>query len=198
MVLTVDTNKGKSMDSNNETVQKHVVINGPGQRSELLTERTQKGRGESGLPIGMIAIATIAILAIAASGTILYIVNNQNANESANRNANLQLASQPPVPSTAPQPAQAQQAPRSFSNPSLGPAANPSAGHASDDANMQEVATRRLFDEPDMTGVSITISEARAVLTGTVSSAATKTRAERLVKEVRGMKSVDNKIVVTG
>jgi hypothetical protein len=36
---------------------------------------------------------------------------------------------------------------------------------ASDDANMQEVATKRLNDELDMTAVSITISEARAVLT---------------------------------
>src|SRR5437870_6442886 len=36
---------------------------------------------------------------------------------------------------------------------------------ASDDANMQEVVTRRLNDEPDMTTVSITISEARAILT---------------------------------
>src|SRR5437016_2152331 len=45
---------------------------------------------------------------------------------------------------------------------------------ASDDANMQEVVTRRLNDEPDMARVSITISEARAILTGTVNSEATK------------------------
>jgi uncharacterized membrane protein YeaQ/YmgE (transglycosylase-associated protein family) len=68
----------------------------------------------------------------------------------------------------------------------------------SDDANMQEVATRRLDDEPDMNTVSITISEARAVLTGTANSAATKAKAERIVKAVRGVKSVDNQIVVSG
>ena len=69
---------------------------------------------------------------------------------------------------------------------------------ASDDANMQEVATRRLSDDPDMITVSLTISEARAILTGTVNSEATKAKAEQIVKAVRGVKSVDNQIVVSG
>jgi osmotically-inducible protein OsmY len=69
---------------------------------------------------------------------------------------------------------------------------------ASDDANMQEVATSRLNNEPDMTTVSIAINAARAILTGTVNSEATKAKAEQLVKAVRGLKSVENQIVVSG
>jgi osmotically-inducible protein OsmY len=69
---------------------------------------------------------------------------------------------------------------------------------ASDDANMQEVATSRLNDEPDTTTVSIAINAARAVLTGTVNSEATKAKAEQIVKAVRGVKSVENQIVVSG
>jgi len=69
---------------------------------------------------------------------------------------------------------------------------------ASDDANMQEVATSRLNHEPDMTTVSIAINAARAILTGTVNSEATKAKAEQLVKAVRGVKSVENQIVVSG
>jgi uncharacterized membrane protein YeaQ/YmgE (transglycosylase-associated protein family) len=69
---------------------------------------------------------------------------------------------------------------------------------ASDDANMQEVATSRLNDEPDMTTVSIAINAARALLTGTVNSEATKAKAEQIVKAVRGVKSVENQIVVSG
>ena len=68
---------------------------------------------------------------------------------------------------------------------------------ASDDANMQEVATSRLNDEPDMTMVSIDINAARAILTGTVNSEATKAKAEQLVNAVRGVKSVENQIVVS-
>ena len=63
---------------------------------------------------------------------------------------------------------------------------------------MQEVATSRLNDEPDMTTVSIAINAARGVLTGTVNSEATKAKAEQIVKAVRGVKSVDNQIVVSG
>jgi osmotically-inducible protein OsmY len=69
---------------------------------------------------------------------------------------------------------------------------------ANDDANMQDIASKRLAEDPAMAGVVMTITDARAVLTGNVDSAATKAKAEQIVKAVRGVKSVDNKIVVTG
>jgi hypothetical protein len=193
------------MDSNEERVQKHVVVNSPGQRSEVLTERTQTGPRESRLSVGTIAI--IAILAIAAIFVVLYLVNNRNANESANRNANLDVASQAPPTTIVQQPAPAQQAPVIIQQPAqqapviIQQPAQPSQREntsANDDANMQDIATKRLTQDPDMAGVVITITEARAVLTGTVNSVATKAKAEQLVKGVRGVKSVDNKIIVSG
>jgi len=51
------------MDSNEERVQKQVVVNSPGQRREVLTERTERGPR---LSPGTIAI--IAILARPARG----------------------------------------------------------------------------------------------------------------------------------
>jgi hyperosmotically inducible periplasmic protein len=191
------------MDSNEETVQKHVVVNSPGQRSEVLTERTERGPRESRLSGGTIAI--IAILAITAIAAVLYIVINRNANESANRNANLDVASQAPPTTIVQQPAQqapviiqqpAQQAPVIIQQP-----AQPSQREntsANDDANMQDIATKRLAEDLNMAGVVMTITDARAVLTGTVNSAATKAKAEQMVKAVRGVKSVDNQIVVSG
>lgn len=191
------------MDSNEERIQKHVVVNSPGQRSEVLTERVQSGPSESRVSAGTIAI--IAVLAISAVIVVLYIINSRNANEEANRNANLDVAAsqtnsrQPPT-TIIQQPAQqapviiqqpAQPAPVIIQQP------NPR-DSTSDDANMQEVASKRLNDEPGMTTVSISINEARAVLTGTVNSLAARTKAERLVLAVRGVKSVDNQIVVSG
>jgi flagellar basal body-associated protein FliL len=193
------------MDSNEETVQKRVVVNSPGQRSEVLTERTQRGPRESGVSTGTIAI--IAILAITAISAVLYIVSNTNANESANRNANLDVASeansqQAPPTTIIQQPAPAQQAPVIIQQPAQQAPViieQPSLrDNASDDANMQEVATKRLGEEMDMTAVSITITDAHAVLTGTVYSAARSAKAEQIVKAVRGVKSVDNKLVVSG
>ena len=52
------------MDSNKETVQKHVVVNSPYQRSEVLTERTETGPRESRLSTGTIAIVAILVVAI--------------------------------------------------------------------------------------------------------------------------------------
>ena len=191
------------MDSNEEVVQKHVVVNGPNQRSEVLSERTERGPRESRSSTGMIAI--VAILAIAVIAVVLYLVSNRNANESANRNANLEVASQAPPMTIVQQPAQqapviiqqpAQQAPVIIQQP-VQPSQRENTS-ANDDANMQDIATKRLAEDLNMTGVVMTITDARAVLTGTVNSAATKAKAEQLVKAVRGVKSVDNQIVVSG
>jgi hyperosmotically inducible periplasmic protein len=194
------------MDSNEETVHKHIVVDVPGQRHEVLTERTVRGPEESRLSTGTIVI--IALLAVVAVGSILYLVSNRNANESANRNANRDLASQAsrdqaaaaaPAPVIIQQPA-APQAPVIIQQPVAVPAEQPAQPNprdsASDDANMQEVATKRLSEELAMGSVSVNISDARAVLSGTVSSSDTKAKAEQVVKAVRGVKSVDNKIVV--
>jgi hypothetical protein len=191
------------MDANEETVQKRVVVNSPYQRSEVLTERTERGPRESRSSTGTIAI--VAILAIAAIAVVLYLVSNRNANESANRNANLEVASQAPPTTIVQQPAQqapviiqqpAQQAPVIIQQP-----AQPSQREntsANDDANMQDIATKKLAEDFNLAGVVMTITDARVVLTGTVYSAGAKAKAEQVVKSVRGVKSVDNQIVVSG
>jgi hypothetical protein len=196
------------MDPNVRTEQKHVVVNSPGQRREIVTERTE--RNKAGLSTGTIAL--IAVLALAAIGVIVYLVANRNANESANRNANVDVASQsnqqqPPVivqqpapvrqaPVIIQQPAPVQQEPVIVQQPA--PPSQRQNTAANDDANMQDIATKRLTQDADMAAVVISINDARAVLTGTVSSAAAKAKAEQLVKAVRGVKSVDNKIDVLG
>ena len=197
------------MDSNEQRIQKHLVVNSPGQRSEVLTERTEIGPRDPRFSAGTIAL--IAVIAIAVTGVVLLLVANRNANEAANRNANLKAASQAnshqpsvivtqPVPQPAPviiqQPAGGQQAPVIIQQP-----AQPSQREntsANDDAAMQDIASKKLIEDPSMTGVVMTVTDARVVLTGTVSTAANKAKAEQIVKAVRGVKSVDNQIVVTG
>ena len=194
------------MEPNERVEQRRVVIDSPGERREIVTERTASAPRESGISAGMVAI--IAIVAVFAVGAVVYFVSSRNANESANRNANLEVASQTnnpqappttivqqpaaPAPVIIQQPAVAQQAPVIIQQPAQ---PNPRDTTA-DDANMQEVATKRLTEEPGMTSVSISISGANAVLGGSVNSAATKAKAERLVRAIRGVKSVDNQIVV--
>ena len=198
------------MDPNEKTEQRRVVVDSPGQRKEIVTESIQRGPRESGISTGMIAI--VGIVAVASVGIILYLVSNRNAGDAANRNANIDIATQtapaqPPPTTIVQQPAPAQQAPIIIQGSAPAPQApviieqpaqqNPR-DSSSDDANMQDVARKRLGEESDMTAVGISISGARALLTGSVSSAAAKAKAERLVKGVRGVLSVDNKIVVIG
>ena len=199
------------MEPNEKTEQTHVVVDTPGARREVVTERTQIGERESGLSTGTVAL--IAIFAIAVVGIVIYIVTNRNANESANRNANIEVASQtstnqaPPTtviqqpapaqqaPIIIQQPAPEQQAPVIIQQPATSQRENTA---ANDDANMQDIATKRLSANAEMSAVSVSINDSRAVLTGSVNSAAAKAKAEQLVKAVRGVKSVDNKLVTMG
>ena len=249
------------MDSNEERVQKHVVDNTPGQRRQVLTERTERG-----LRLSPGTIAIIVILAITAIAVVLYFLNISNRLLTISTRTGMPILNRQEgstlsfvawiviglvtgfigskilnktgrglgrdcligiVGAIV----------SGFLSNLLGKPGGPGLDlysllvaavgavvfmivyHAlfrrrrflsmrfkqpaqrdiaSDDANMQEVATRRLNDEPDLTTISITISAARAVLTGTVNSEAAKAKAEQIVRAVRGVKSVDNQIVVSG
>jgi hypothetical protein len=193
------------MYPNERTEQKRVVVDSPGERREIVTERTQSAPRESGLSAGTVAIVTILVVMVV--GAIFYFVSSRNANEAANRNANLDVASQAntehpttivqqpaqPAPVIIQQPALGQQAPVIIQQPAQ---PNPR-DSASADANMQEIAAKRLTEESDMGSVTITVSDSQAVLTGNVNSAITKAKAERLVRAVRGVKSVDNQLIVS-
>lgn len=196
------------MDSDEQRIQKHLVVNSPGQRSEVLTERTESGPRESRFSAGTVAL--IAVIAISIAAVIIFLVINRNQNEAANRNANLEAANQTnshqpttivqqpaqPAPLIIQQPAGGQQPPVVIQQPA--PPTERANTSANDDAAMQNIATKKLIEDPNMTGVVMTITDARVVLTGTVSTAATKAKAEQIVKAVRGVKSVDNQIVVAG
>lgn len=248
------------MDSNEERVQKHVGVNSPDQRREVLTERTKRRLRLSPGKIAIIALVAIAAIAVLYSFTIsnrlitisdrsgMLILNRQESstlafvawiviglvtgfigNKILNKTGRglvrdcligivgafvsgflANLLGKPGGPGLDLY---------SLLVAAVGAAVFMIVYHAlfrrrrflsmrfkqptqrdiaSDDANMQEVATSRLNDEPDLTTVSITISAARAVLTGTVNSEDTKAKAEQIVKAVRGVKSVANEIVVSG
>ena len=251
------------MDSNEKRVQKHVVLNSPGEGGEVETERQGRGPRESGVSRGTIII--VAILAVTAIAVVLYLLSVSN------RLVNIGNRTGMPILNSQESSTLSfvawiviglvtgfigskilNKTGRGLGRDCLigivgafvsgfltnlvgkrGPGLDlyslvvaavgavvfmivyhalfrrrrflsmrfkqPTRRDiASDDANMQEVATSRLNDEPDMTTVSIAINAARAVLTGTVNSEATKAKAEQIAKAVRGVKSVENQIVVSG
>ena len=191
------------MYPNREMEQHRVVVNTPGERRETVTARTETGPREVSMSPGMIAV--IVLLAILAIGLTFYVVSNKNANEAANRQAALEAAQQtnqqPPPPAVIPpaqppvivqQPAPPAQAPVIVQQPP----AQPSTSSVLDDTTIQDAVSKRLTDDSSLAALTVSVLDGRATLIGTVDTPELKARAERVVKGVRGVKSVDNKIVV--
>jgi BON domain-containing protein len=156
------------------------------QRSAVITERLQSVARESGVATSTLTVIIVLVLIVAAA--VVLVVNNGIAR----RSAELAAASKGP-PTIAPQP---QPAPEIIKQPAQSVfEGGLTSGH--EDANMQAIAKERLNEDLELGGVVTTVSDARAVLTGAVGSEAAKAKAEQLVKGVRGVKSVDNKIVVS-
>ena len=161
-------------------------------------------------------MAIIAIVVVAAIGTVLYVVSNKNAERAADRNANLTAATlnssqqtQPPTtiiqqPAAPPQqqaPVIIQQAPAQQQQPPviIQQAAPQHAGDASGtDATVRDAAIQKLSEKDGMALVTISVSRGTATLSGTVTSPALKSQAERVVRAVRSVTAVDNQITVSG
>src|SRR4030095_6602625 len=85
------------MDSNEEVVQKRVVVDSPGQRSDVVSERSQRIASPSGVATSTVTVIIVLVLIVAA--TVIYVVNRN-----ANRLADLAAATQAP-PTIVQQPA---------------------------------------------------------------------------------------------
>jgi osmotically-inducible protein OsmY len=195
------------MNPNERFEQQYVASNNPSDPDTIITKNVQEGPREVGLsPTTILVIVILAILAI---GTVYFVVDNKNQNEEANRQAAIEAsrlqaeaqtraqqaaAAQQQPPLVIQQPAPSQAPPVIIQQPGV---SSTEPKNAMDDSTMQELATKRLSDEGNLTNVTVTILDGKANLTGTVDSSDLKTKAERVVKAVRGVKSVDNKITVT-
>lgn len=195
------------MNPNEKYEQQSTQSDKFGETQETIT-RTVEGPRQVGLAPSTIAV--IVIVALVALGTVLYLVNNNNQNQEANRQAALessrmeaeaQAKSRQQVPTTQQppviiqQPAAAQQPPVIIQQPSAAPSVDPR--NIIDDATMQDAATKRLSDDSDLELVTVTVLNGKALLSGTVASQEIKTKAEQVVRAVRGVKSVENKLTVS-
>jgi hypothetical protein len=210
-----------------------VVIETPAARREVVEQRTvvrQPAPGyypppeRRGYSTGV--LATVALLAIAATAIIFLFLTNSRDDSATevNINARTAAATQPtpfaqaPVivqtPLPQPTPIIIQQAPQTVPAPVIiqappttdpataaPPAASapPAAPPANDDATLQTKIDKAFADDPSVSTAVIdaTVVNGRVRLSGTVNSDAVKQRAERLAYAVKGVLGVDNKIVVS-
>ena len=198
-----------------------VVVETPNERREVVESRTTRAPERSGFSGGM--VAAVAMAAIAATALIFLFLMNRSDDAS---NTNIRLSTQPTPavqptiivqqPATQPTPIIIQQAPPTtvtqpapvvITQPaaaspapttSVPPATSSAATVAPDDATLQSSIDRAFRADSDVsdTDVTATVLDGRATLTGTVKSQDLKRRAEKLVYSVKGVRSVDNKIIV--
>ena len=186
-----------------EARRSRVVVETPHTHREVThTEAVRSDReGVSGATVGVIVVVAVALVTI----LILFLMSGQGDMA----NDNLALQQQPAQPSTTivQQPAAQQppviiqQAPPTTQQPPI-IVTQPSGGttsSATEDLSIQAEVDKRILDDPSLSGLGVTVSvmSGKATLIGTVKSEAIKAQFERLVRGVRGVKEIDNQIIVS-
>ena len=187
-----------------EARRSRVVVETPNTRREVThTEAVRGDRdGVSGATVGVIVVVAVALVTI----LILFLMSGQTDTA----NDNLALQQQPAQPSTTivQQPAAqqppiiiqqappaTQQAPIIVTQPSGGSTSSTS---GPDDSTIQAEIDKRILDDPNMAtlGVTVSVLGGKATIMGTVKSETIKAQFERLVRSVKGVKEIDNQIIV--
>jgi hypothetical protein len=181
-----------------------VVVETPTSRREVThTEAVRDDRGGiSGATVGVIVVVAIALITI----VVLFLMNGQNPDTT---NANLAQQQQPAAqqPVIVQQPAQQQQPPVIIQQPAAQQApvviSQPASGetapaNTSNDGAVQTAIDKKIDDDPTLSslGVTATVLDGKVTLTGTVKSETLKAQLDRTIRAVKGVKQVDNQIVV--
>ena len=187
--------------ASHEAEHRRIVVETPTARREEVhsdTVRYPERSGVSGAALAAIVVGVVALAAI----IILFVMNQQQTAVNENMTAQQppqtivqQPAQQPPVivqqpaPATQPAPVIIQQAPVSGGTITSG----------SDDSTIQTAVDKKLTDDPALStlGVTATVLDGKVTLMGSVRSQADKNQVERAVRNVKGVKAVDNQITVS-
>lgn len=184
-----------------------VVVETPTSRREVThTEAVRNDRGGiSGATVGVIVVVAIALITI----VVLFLMNGQTDNT----NANLAAQQTPPPTTIIQQPAPAQQAPVIIQQPApvgqqppviinqpAGTTASAPPANTSNDGAVQAAIDKRINDDPvySTMGLTTTVLDGKVTITGTVKSEAIKSQVDRMLRAIKGVKQVDNQLVVMG
>jgi len=186
-----------------EARRSRVVVNTPTSQREVVRSEAVRYPEREGISGGVLAAIVVGVVALAAIA-VLFLMNRQQ------QDANANVASQPPQTTIVQQPAQqppvvvqqpapaTQPAPVIVNNPSAPALGGTTTRGAPDDFSIQAAIDKKLSNDPNLSslGIYVTVANGKATLTGTVKSEAVKAQVERAVRSVKGVKSVDNQIII--
>jgi len=187
-----------------EARRSRVVVETPNSRREVVhsqSVRTPEGNGISAGMVGVLVVVAIALITM----LVLFYMNSQQ--QPTDQTVATQQQ-QPPPPTVIQQPAQqppviiqqpapaTQPAPIVVTPPAGGAATSESAPNI--DSTVQAAIDKALTDDPTFSNLGITASvlDGKVTLLGTVKTEDLKTQAERMVRKIKGVKSIDNQILV--
>jgi hypothetical protein len=185
-----------------EARRSRVVVETPNERREVV--HTQSVRDNNGISAGMVGVLVVVAIALITM-LVLFWMSSQPTTDNAN------LAAQQPT-TVVQQPAPVQQPPVIIQQPApvttqpapiiVTPPAGGTTSTATDSVNMdstiQAAVDKKLSDDPELSPLGITASvvNGKVMLIGTVKTETLKTEIERTVKQIKGVKAVDNQISV--
>jgi hypothetical protein len=194
-----------------------VVIETPTARREVVRTSTARAPERRGISTGVVAALVIGSIALVTI-LFLFILNRQNNDTAINANVRTTETTATPIqqPAVVQQPAQPQQPPIIIQQPATTTSQPPviinqpappatssdaaSRPSGTDDSAIQSAIDKKMAEDATLSTVAVTatVSGGKVTLIGTADTRAIKDQAERLVKSIKGVKSVDNQIVVSG
>jgi len=198
----------KAMAYDEEQAKKsRVVVQTPTARREVVESESVRTPERSGISAGMVGVLVVVAIALI-TVLVLFWMSNQQTNDA---NANLAAQQQPAPPQTTivqqpaaqqppvviQQPAPVTQPAPVIVNPGV-PAGAGTATNPNDDSTIQAAIDKQLADDPMFStlGITATVMNGKVTLLGSVKNDGLKNQVEKMVRRIKGVKSVDNQISV--
>ena len=185
-----------------------VVVDTPSQRREVVHTQSVRSDDRNGISAGMVGVLVVVAIALITM-LVLFWMSTQPTTDPTVATAPQPATTvveqpapvqQPPVIIQQPAPVTTQPAPIIVTPPAGGSTAGSSTDQsaANMDSTVQTEIDKRLMDDPTFSslGITATVINGKVTLLGTVRSEELKTQVEQMVKQVKGVKQVDNQITV--
>ncbi len=182
-----------------------VVVDTPGERREVVHTQTVRGEDRSGISAGMVGVLVVVAIALITM-LVLFWMSSQPTNDPT------LTAAQPPT-TVVEQPAPVQQPPVIIQQqpapvttqpapvivtPPAGGTVSESSQALNMDSKIQTEIDKHLTEDSTFStlGITATVIDGKVLLTGTVKSETLKADVERMVRQIKGVKAIDNQITV--
>jgi hypothetical protein len=190
------------MSYEDEQQRSRVVVDTPTSRREVVRTETTRQPVREGISTGAVAAIVVGAVALV---TILFLFLMKNQQDTVNNNTPVTAAQPQQQPIIVQPPAQQPQQPIVVQQPGTTQPvivqqapADSAVANGTDDGSIQSNIDRKFSEDATLAslGISALVTDGRVTLSGTVNSEAMKSRVERVVNSVKGVRGVENKIVV--